>query len=203
MRYVGYTARLEQRRIAHRSRHPDWRLLVLGAYSSREIGLDNERFWIRRLWEAGHPLANVAEGGCGSIAGREISYLTRAKISAAMKGKRLSPETLAKRSAAMKGKRHSPETRARISAANMGKHPSRETRAKLSAAAKGKHFSAETRARMAAAKRGKPWSIARWAAHDPLKLSAAIKGRIVSPETRIKISTTLKRRASERRKSGK
>jgi len=175
VQYVGYTARLKQRRRIHARNHPGWQMLILGAYSTREIGLEYEKWWIRRLHEAGHPLTNICEGGNGSVVGRQVSYLTRVKMSAA-----------ARRMFAA-----SPETRAKISVANKGRHLSAETRAKIGIASRGRHHSPEARAKISAAMKGKPWSQARRAA-DTLetrkKISLAKKGRPWSPETRAKIA---------------
>ena len=88
VRYVGYTARqLDRRRIEHRRKHPDWHFLLLGAYPSRAIGLEQENWWIKRLHNAGYTLTNIAEGGTGGITGLKTSYLTRAKMSAAQKAR--------------------------------------------------------------------------------------------------------------------
>ena len=164
VRYVGYTARqLDRRRIEHRRKHPDWHFLLLGAYPSRAIGLEQENWWIKRLHNAGYTLTNIAEGGTGGITGLKTSYLTRAKLSKAALGNRHwlgrkhTLETRAKLSEARKGNKNAlgckrtPEVRMKISEAmrgkqnSLGRYVSPETRAKMSAAQKARW----TRKRMA------------------------------------------------------
>jgi len=190
VRYVGYTARLKQRRGEHLSQHPDWHLLTLGAYDNRQTGLDQERAWIKRLYDAGHPLTNIAEGRQAGHLGRAVSYLTRARLSEAQRGNIVSPKTRAQMSTSQKKRWESPEARSKQAArmignkngvALKGKPKSAETRARMSAATKGKpkspehrakitarNRSSEMRARVSAAKvgKGKPWSPERRAAYD-------------------------------------
>ena len=155
VRYVGYTARIGKRRRHHANTHPAWSFLVLGAYPTQHIGLEQERRWIRRLLDAGHSLINISDGGTYSIPGRSISELTRARMSAARKGKthpghpisvknraalsravigvHKSAEHKTKLSLAMTGRRHTPEAIAKMVAAHTGRKHTMETRAKMSA----------------------------------------------------------------------
>lgn len=84
----------------------------------------------------------------GSTLGRAASTESRAKMSVAKKN--MSAETKAKISAANKGKVNSDEARAKQSAAQTGRVFSAETLAKMSAAKKGKVHSPEARANMVA-----------------------------------------------------
>jgi len=172
VRYVGYSTRLNERRKEHRRDHPCWHFLVLGAYPTRELGLERERWWIRRLWKAGHPLTNITEGSNGAIVGATRSYLTRERISVANKKRWASPEARAKQSAKLRGRIISAETRARLSAAHIGKSASLEARIKMSATRTGKCHSLESRA----------------------KIASANSRRIISDETRAKMSESAKRR---------
>jgi hypothetical protein len=172
--YVGYSASLEQRRKAHASEHPSWRMLTLGAYLTSEIGLDREKWWIKRLLESGHPLTNISEGGDpGYPLGQSVSYLTRARRSAAKKGHTASLETRAKMSAAMMGNQNAlghertDEERANISAKMRDHDVSPETRAKMSVAQTKRFESPEERTKISMAKRGQiPWNRGRTASHE-------------------------------------
>ena len=170
--YIGYTSRLAARQKTHKSKHPTWRPIVVGAYRSREEGLDREAWWIRRLRDAGYPLINISDGGTYGLPGLVKSSLTCARISAAKRREKLNAATLAKyRSNALGNKwglGHvvTQEARAHLSALFTGRALSLETRAKLSAVRTGRRASPETRA----------------------KMSAAAKGHAVSAETRAKIS---------------
>ena len=119
--YVGYTAKLDTRRKVHLTRHPEWTLLTLGIYPSRKIGFKQERWWIKRLGAAGHPLTNVNDGGCGKPLGITPSNLTRARMSKSKIGNQN-----------LLGYKHTPETKARISKNNTGKTHSIETKARMS-----------------------------------------------------------------------
>ena len=149
--YVGYSTRLEQRRKRHALAHPTWKLMTLGAYPTREIGLDSERRWIQRLHIAGHPLINICEGGNAGITERDVSYLTRARLSETQRGRVRSPETRAKMSKAQKGTKFrslSIQHKRRISEALTGHSVSSETRDKIGAANRNKVRSPELRARI-------------------------------------------------------
>lgn len=184
VRYVGYTSRLEERGAEHRRQHPCWGMKVLEACSTYELVLRQERYWIKKLFEAGEPLINIAIGGSGSAPGLKRSYLTKARISATLKGRTISPEWRAKISMARMGQRASPETRAKLRAG--AKHrptQSVETRAKRSATLMGHSLSPETRAKISTAHKGKLIS-----AETRAKISKAQKGKIKSAETRAKLS---------------
>ena len=168
VRYVGYTARPARRQKAHHQAHPTWHWLVLGAYPSAAIGLEQERWWIARLRAKGHPLTNKSDGGDWCPLGVSMSALTKARLSAALTGKKRTPEMIGKLSEAHKGQSPSLETRAKLSLALkgnkncLGQRPNAETRAKMSASRRGqKHtlghrHSPETRAKMSAAHRARP-----------------------------------------------
>ena len=191
VRYVGYSASLAQRRQAHKISHPDWKLLTLGAYPSREIGLLEERAWIARLYAAGHPLINKSDGGeMGYPIGRAASNLTRARMSAAKLGRTMSHETKAKISAANTGKPRSAEYRAKISAAKIGKPGhllSTENKAKLLAANLGKPMSDRTKAKISAAHLGKSEST-----QTKAKISAGHRGKSLSPKHKANLSAAKK-----------
>lgn len=197
VRYVGYSVRLEQRRKVHTFRHPGWMLITLGAYPTREIGLECEMWWIKRLHEAGHPLTNISEGGNGPYPGIEKSYLTRMRLSTALKGKRRPPEVGMKVSLANKGRPWSEKERA--SHERFLCSPAGEIwRAKLSAAHKGRPWTAaqraaslrpETRTKRSTAQMGK-----RASPEARANMSDAHKGRRPSQETRAKRSAALKDR---------
>lgn len=191
IRYVGYSASLAQRRQAHKISHPDWKLLTLGAYPSREIGLLEERAWIARLYGAGHPLINKSDGGeMGYPIGRAASNLTRARMSASHLGHAMSYKTKAKISAANTGKPKSAEHRAKISSAKIGKpgHPlSAENKAKLLAANRGKPMSAKTKAKLSAAQLGKSES-----AQTKARMSAGRRGKSLSPKHKANLSAAKK-----------
>ena len=184
IRYVGYTTRLRQRRMVHARRYPGGRMVTLGAYSTRQYGLKQERRWIKRLFELGHPLTNKSEGGDGSLPGRRVSYLTRARLSAKSSGRR-----------------HSSEARAKMSAAHKGKHRSPRSllvRTKIANGLKGRRRPTETRAKLSAAMKGRPWSPTRRAAYNPVKSAMANKGRHHSSGARANMSAAAKRRYASR-----
>ena len=187
VKYVGYTASLALRQKKHRSSHPDWRFIVVGAYNSREEGFRQERLWMERLFDAGHPLINIAEGGMGGKPGISPSFLTRSRMSAAllgnthMTGKILPEETKRKISLALTGRITSEVHRRNLSKALLGNTNSR-----------GKVLSEEHRRKLSEAKKGKP-------GHKPSeetrrKLSLSLignkrsLGRVLSEETRRKMS---------------
>ena len=186
--YVGYSARLEQRRRKHAQKHPEWRMLVLGAYPTRESGLEHERWWIKRLFNSGHLLENIAEGGQpGGPLGGIRSYLTRSRMSEARKGKP-SPN---------KGKSHSLKTRAKMSEAQKGRQISPAHRAKLSEATNRLWNDPEYRAKVSKAHQGKTLSD-----ETRVKISKAGKKRYEDPTEREKTSAAGKRWwAVHRRKS--
>ena len=106
VQYVGFSSRLQKRRRAHACEHPDWQLLSLGSYPTRDVGLEQEKWWIKRLICAGHPLTNVSDGGQGSILGRTVSKLSRSRMSAARVGLKHSEEVKTKISIGGRGKMH-------------------------------------------------------------------------------------------------
>jgi len=158
--------------------------MILGDYPTEEFGLERERWWIKQLWEAGHPLVNVTEGGqTGYPIGRPQSYLTRAKKSLAAKKYFESPDARARMSAITKklwestehrtkmlavvtGRVGTPEMRAKLSVANVGKSYTSDTKAKISEALKKLWASPEYRTKMSMAHKGKPWSPAQRAAYE-------------------------------------
>ena len=133
VRYAGYTARPNQRRLEHGRRRPGLHWLVLGVYPTREDGLEHEIWWISRLHLAGHPLENVDPGGKASKPGTEKSYLTRAKLSASLRGHGLSSEARAKIGLANRNRHATAETRAKMSASHMGHPTSQATRDRIGA----------------------------------------------------------------------
>jgi len=187
VRYVGYTARPDQRRRKHLRLHPTWRWLVLGAYPSAAVGLEQERWWIKRLYDKGHPLTNKSDGGTPGFT-KGHSEISRRKMSIAKKGlpawnkgRPLSPETRAKLSAALKGKKA--WNKGVPNTAQKGKPISAEQKAKISASNKGKKRTPEMIARLSEAHLGQPaWN----------------KGIPNSPEARRKISMALKGRIGHR-----
>jgi hypothetical protein len=174
VRYVGYSARPERRRKAHAQRRPGWQWLVLGAYGSVREALERERWWIKRLHDAGHPLTNISDGGTPGYFLGVHSSLTRERFSKAHRGHAIPTQQRAKISASMKGKRnalgyrHAPEVYAARAVAQkghrgymLGRRHTADTKAKMSAAHKGNHYrgtgfhhSVETRAKMSAAHKG-------------------------------------------------
>ena len=188
VRYVGYSARLEHRRKKHNQKYPNCRIIILGAYATSEIGLEKERYWIKRLFNLGHPLKNIAGGGQpGGPLGGTRSYLTRFRMSEARKGK-TSPN---------KGKSHSLETRAKMSEAQKGRQISPAHRAKLSEATNRFWNDPEYRAKVSKAHQGKTLSD-----ETRVKISKAGKKRYEDPTEREKTSAAGKRWwAVHRRKS--
>src|SRR3989304_6303171 len=177
VRSIGYSASLKRRRRFHAWKYPCCRMLILGAYATREIGLDRERWWIKRLYEAGHPLRNIRDGGAGGVVGQKRSYLTRSRMSAGQKGRICSAATRIKLSEAAKRQFASWEMRARVSAA-LRDHPVLpKTRIKMSAAKIGRRHSEKHRANISAATKGKskPWSQARWTAQERRQNGKAAK----------------------------
>jgi hypothetical protein len=85
-----------------------------------------------------------------SMAGRNPSPETRAKMSASHLGKTIPDEQKAKISSALKGRIKSPETCAKLSAVQLGRKKSPEACAKMSASHRGKPISKETLAKRSA-----------------------------------------------------
>ena len=189
VRYVGYSAFLTQRQKRHASKHPDWRLIVLGIYPTRESGLEHEKWRIRRFHGVGHNLTNITEGGQPGTFGSFHSYLTKSKISAAHRGKLLSDETKAKISAFHKGKRHSAETRVKMSIAHKGKLHSAESKIKISVVNKKRFELPEERTKLSVAHKGMSLS-----AKHRSAISVGRKRLFESPKERSKMSIARKRR---------
>jgi group I intron endonuclease len=139
----------------------------------------------------GANLTNLTDGGEGML-GHFVSDETRAKMSLSKIGNTCSL-----------GHKHSTETKRKISAGNTGKFVSEETRKKMSTSKIGdkhpmyhKHRSEESNAKTSNSMIGKTHS-----REAIIKMSLAKMGHSVSDETRRKISLSVKRLLSSRRKN--
>ena len=128
-----------------------YQIEILAYWKTHEEALDHEKVLISCFKDMGYKLANLTDGGEGSV-GWNPSTETRQKMSASRQN--VSSETRKKMSLAAQGKKnaffgktHSEETRKKISIANKLKTPSFT----------GKKHSAEAKAKMTASQK------ARWA----------------------------------------
>ena len=140
-----------------------------------------EHHWIK-VFDSLQNGYNLIDGGTQNR--RELSDITRMRMSKAQLGKKHTAESKAKLSAASKGRVPSEETRAKISAIHKGKVVSEETRRKISEAKQ--NISDETRIKMSLAQIGKK--------HTPeskLKMSQLRKGKPKSDEHKANIALAL------------
>lgn len=166
--------------------------ILIGKFdcSSEKIAFDLEMGLIKCLRRNGVRLANMTDGGEGTI-GRIATEESKRNHSDKMRGRVAAPETKEKMRLAHSGERnhfygrsHSEETKLKISqkkmghvAPNKGISPSLETRAKISATLTGR--------------KGRPTT-----EEARRKISAAHKGRVNGPlsaETKAKLSASIKK----------
>ncbi len=230
-RYVGWTVNPKQRlrnhlkdaKLGNRCHRNAWirKLLREGVKPTMSILEEDpadcceaERWWIRKMREAGYRLTNQTDGGDGApgyrhtpetkallramFAGKTLSSEHRAAISAGGKGRKVSPEGRANISRALKGKPKSPEHIAKMAATKTGIPQSPERAAQSRGVGRAAliklNKSAEHRARVSAHHRGKTLSAEHRAKIGAARLgkkypaaSAARKGKPLAAEHRAKV----------------
>lgn len=164
-RYVGVTVDLQHRLRGHKSGRTSaltrraWRkhgapkaeILVIG---EREYIYGMEHAAIEQYGTRAPAGYNLADGGCGGVAG-PISEEHRARISAGMKAYH---RTEAAKAMVENRPAVSDETRQKLARSRTGRTASKESRERMSQAQKGRTFSDEARRRMSKAHRGRKLS---------------------------------------------
>lgn len=159
--------------------------LIIDEFDSLSVGVEKEKFWIRRLNTKTPNGYNLSDGGFGLSHHTEE---TKARISEAGRGRRASPEARHKMSLAQLGNQHalgrirSPESRARMSLAQIGNKKNA-----------GRVFTNETREKISNSLAGNKNRLGRKHSEETKKkIGAANKGREVPAELRGRLSMALK-----------
>lgn len=153
---------------------------------------EQEKFWIKKFREEGHPITNLTGGGDGAPLGHNFTPEHRAKISAALKDVPKSDEHRQKLSEAKKGTGHSEETRKKISKIVKGRKHSEETKAKIAKSHKGITHTDESKKKISDNRKAK---------FADGTLISPTQGKKLSAETKAKISESLRIRNAELRES--
>jgi len=126
-------------------------------YCSKEELSEREIYWIKELNTQipnGYNITPGGDGG-GSMIGHHHSEVSKKKMSVAKKGKEVSDITKQKISKSLLGRYVSEETKKKMSIAQKGKKVSDDARQKISIARTGKTASLETKLKMSASRSGK------------------------------------------------
>ena len=167
---------------------------IVAYFYAEEDAFSHEREMIAELRRSGVKLANLTEGGEGTV-GRRHTAEARAKMSEAAAGRKVSDATREKLSMVHQGRVMTAEHRANLSEANRRRFSTPEGRQKARECQLGKTFSEEHRAKISAAKKGNSANRGRVATQEAkARMSIAQRARWSDPAERVRMSERHKSR---------